>query len=132
MRNLWIAVSFGLMFVVPIHGQDVYRVNEQVTQPTLREMSQPKYGEWNLKQLGGLVRMEIDVMPDGTVGTVALVKSAGAELDAVAVDAAKRIRFAPGTKDGKPVAVRLALDLRFDPRTNIPMRFSLVPQADSN
>ena len=77
-----------------------------------------------------MVRLEIDVRSDGTVGTVALVKSAGAELDDVAVDTAKRIKFIPGTKDGRPVVVRLALDLEFDPRSRIPMRWMLDPQSE--
>ena len=114
---------------LPLAAQDVYRVSEQVTQPKLVEMSRPQYGLWVGKQLAGVVRLEIDVMPDGTVGTVALIKSSGSELDEVAVDAAKRIRFTPGAKDGKPVAVRLALELEFDSRSRVPMRWMLDPQS---
>ena len=55
-------------------------------------------------------------MPDGTVGTVAMVKSLDAELDKSAVDAARQYRFTPGTKDGKPVAVRVAVQLTFTMR----------------
>ena len=125
-----LAVSLSLS--LPLAAQDVYRVSEQVTQPKLVEMSRPQDGFWVVKQLAGVVRLEIDVMPDGAVGTVALIKSSGSELDVVAVDAAKRIKFTPGTRDGKPVAVRLALDLEFDSRSKPPMRWVLDPQSTPN
>jgi protein TonB len=117
---------------LPLAAQDVYRVGEGVTGPTLVEMSRPQYGRWVVKRLAGVVRLEIDVMPDGTVGTVALIKSSGSELDEVAVDAAKRIKFTPGARDGKPVAVRLALELEFDSRSKPPMRWTLDPQTTPN
>jgi TonB family protein len=117
---------------LPLAAQDVYRVGEGVTGPKLVEMSRPQYGRWVVKRLAGVVRLPIDVMPDGTVGTVALIKSSGSELDEVAVDAAKRIKFTPGARDGKPVAVRLALELEFDSRSKPPMRWTLDPQSTPN
>ena len=123
-----LAVSLSL----PLAAQDVYRVGEGVTGPKLVEMSKPDYGPWVGKRLTGVVRLEIDVMPDGTVGTVALIKSSGSELDEVAVDAARRIKFTPGARDGKPVAVRLGLELEFDSRSRPPMRSMLDPQSTAN
>lgn len=76
-----------------------------------------------------MVGLELDVMPDGGVGTVALVKSSGAELDEVATEAAKKFKFTPGVKDGQPVAVRIALELEFDSRSRPPMRL-IEPQAN--
>jgi TonB family protein len=133
MRMLIAAASVLVVSLsMPLAAQDVYRVGERVTGPKLVQMSKPHYGFWVAKGLAGVVRLEIDVMPDGTVGTVALIESSGSELDEVAVDAAKRIKFTPGARDGKPVAVRLALDLEFDSRARVPMRWMLDPQSTPN
>jgi hypothetical protein len=35
-------------------------------------MSKPSYGAWALLRKGGVIGLELDVMPDGTVGTVDL------------------------------------------------------------
>lgn len=117
---------------IPLAAQDVYRVSDQVTQPTLVEMSKPLYDAWVFKRLSGVVRLEIDVMANGTVGTVALLRSSGVDLDRIAVDAARRIRFAPGTRNGTPVAVRLAVDLELDSRATPPMRVTFSPQPSPN
>ena len=98
MRHLWIAGSFALLFASSIDAQDVYRVSERITAPKLVEISKPRYGAWAMLRKAGVIGLELDVMPDGTVGTVALVKSSGAELDDVATEAAKRFKFTPGMK----------------------------------
>ena len=123
--------SFALLLTSSIEAQDVYRVSDGITAPKLVEMSKPRYGAWVILQKGGVIGLELDVMPDGTVGTVALVKSSGAELDEVAAEAAKRFKFTPGVKDGRPVAVRIALELEFDSRSTPPMRLH-DPQANPN
>ena len=129
MRHLWIAGSFALLFASSIDAQDVYRVSERITAPKLVEISKPRYGAWAMLRKAGVIGLELDVMPDGTVGTVALVKSSGAELDEVATEAAKKFKFTPGMKDGQPVAVRIALELELDSRSSPPMRL-VEPQAD--
>ena len=93
MRHFWIAGSIALLFTSSIDAQDVYRVSERITAPTLVEMSKPRYGTWAILRRGGVVALELDVMPDGTVGTVALVRSSDATLDDVAAEAAKRFKF---------------------------------------
>jgi TonB family protein len=114
MRNLWTAVVFALPFVSPLAAQDVYRISDQVTAPKALEIPKPRYTKAALlKRLEGNVELEIDVLADGTVGTVALVKSLDPELDKEAVDAAKKMKFTPGTKDGTPVAVRTAVTLTY-------------------
>ena len=82
--------------------------------------------------LDGVVELEVDVMPDGSVGTVALARSAGQELDEMAAEAARRFKFTPGTKGGKPVAVRISLKLQIDLHSGgAPMRL-LDPSPNPN
>ena len=130
MRRLWIA-GFALLISSPIAAQDVYRVTVGATAPKIIETPKPMYGGWVILRKGGVVGLEVDVMPDGTAGTVALIESAGPELDQVASETAKRFKFTPGTKDGKPVAVRIAMRLEFNPRSEPVMRV-IEPQPNSN
>jgi protein TonB len=55
------------------------------------------------------------VLADGTVGDVRVARSLDAVngLDRQAVKAMKQWRFKPGLKDGKPVAVRVQVEMSF-------------------
>jgi TonB family protein len=55
------------------------------------------------------------VLADGNVGDVTVARSLDTTygLDQQAVNAAKQWTFKPGTKDGKPVAVRVNIELKF-------------------
>jgi TonB family protein len=64
----------------------------------------------------GNVTLQVDVRPDGTVGTVALAKSLHPGLDEEAAKAVKQWQFVPGEKDGQPVTVRLDVDVAFNLR----------------
>ena len=117
MRYLWIAGLFALLLTTPVAAQDVYRISEQVTAPKVLVSPLPLYTPAAmLKRISGAVELEVDVLPDGTVGTVALVKSLDPELDKSAAEAARKARFAPGMKDGQPVTVRTTIVLTFTMR----------------
>ena len=66
-------------------------------------------------KLQGIVRLSVVVQPDGTVSDVRVVKSLDSVLglDDEGIKAALRWRFTPGTKDGRPVAVRVPLEMVF-------------------
>jgi TonB family protein len=66
-------------------------------------------------KIEGVVVVECVVMPDGTVGEVALVRSLDPTLglDQEAIRAAKRWRFVPGKKQGQPVPVLVTIELAF-------------------
>ena len=119
MQRLFSLVGlFALLSTSLIASQDVYRVSDQVTAPKIVEMPKPAYLPMlTTRGIGGVVGLEVDVMTDGTVGTVALVKSLSPPLDQAATEAVKKFKFSPGTKEGKPVAVRIPLDLQFSSRS---------------
>ena len=118
MRKLWIAGLFALLLTGSLAAQDlVYRVSDQVIAPKVLSAAKPPYTQAAmLKRIEGAVELEVDVMPDGTVGAVALVKSLDPELDQEAAKTAKKFTFIPGTKDGKPVAVRTTVKLEYHMR----------------
>ena len=60
----------------------------------------------------GTVMIQARVMKDGTVGETKVVKSIP-ELDAAAVEAVRQWRFKPATTAGQPVAVWVAVPVKF-------------------
>ena len=59
--------------------------------------------------------MDVAVLEDGKVGEVKVTQSLDTEygLDTQAVEAVKQWLFKPGTKDGKPVAVQVTIEMTF-------------------
>jgi protein TonB len=107
---------FAFLSTSWLAAQDVYRVSDQIAAPTLVEVPKPTYLPMLvMRGISGVVGLEVDVMQDGTVGTVALVKSVSPQLDQAAIAAVRQFKFSPGTKDGNPVAVRIPLNLEFSP-----------------
>jgi TonB family protein len=113
-------VAAGLCVVslsLTLAAQDVYLPSDSVSKPVVKKMVQPQYTfEAMKRRIVGEVTLQVDVRPDGTVGTVALVKSLFEGLDEEAVKAAKQWEFAPGEKDGKPVTVRTEAVIVFNLR----------------
>ncbi|MDE3155014.1 MAG: energy transducer TonB [Acidobacteriota bacterium] len=66
-------------------------------------------------KIQGTVWLECIVEPDGTVGNVRVIKSLDPTfgLDQEAIKAARQWRFVPGTMLGKPVPVRVTIELTF-------------------
>ena len=97
-------------------GGDAFRPGNGVTVPRVLSEVKPAYtAEAMRAKVQGLVRLECVVLPDGSVGRVAVVKSLDRSfgLDAEAVKAARQWRFTPGTRFGEPVAVLVIIDLEF-------------------
>ena len=66
-------------------------------------------------RIEGTVIMTVVVRTDGTPGDIEITKSLDSEygLDKQAVAALSQWRFEPGRKDGKPVPVRVTVEMRF-------------------
>ncbi|HEX4456935.1 MAG TPA: TonB family protein, partial [Polyangia bacterium] len=91
-----------------------------MTAPVLVNRVQPQYPEAARQAgLGGVVSMELDVLVDGSVGDVRVVRAAGLGLDEAAVAAARQFKFAPARQDGKPIASTVLFDQRFVVRARL-------------
>ena len=66
-------------------------------------------------RIEGTVLLDCVVLADGMVGDVTVSRSLDPMLglDQEAVKATKQWKFRPGMKDGKPVAVRVQIELAF-------------------
>jgi TonB family protein len=96
-------------------GERVYQKDEPgLTLPQVVHEAKPAYtADAQRAGVQGTVVLSVVVTTEGTVGDVKVTKSLQSELDTEAIKAAKRWRFTPGTKDGKPVPVVVTLELTF-------------------
>jgi TonB family protein len=81
----------------------------------LREVKPQYTADAMRAKVQGTVLLECVVLPDGTVGSIEVVRSLDATfgLDQEAIKAAKQWRFRPGTRFGEPVAVLVTIELTF-------------------
>ena len=61
----------------------------------------------------GFVRLKIVFKKDGSIGKVKVLEGLPDGLNEQAVEAAKKIRFHPAMKNGKPIAVTKMVEYRF-------------------
>jgi TonB family protein len=96
----------------------VYEKDEPgLTMPRPLTMVKPSYTRAALDaKIEGVVGVSAVVERDGTLDDLKVVQRLDPELDMEALRAAKEWRFAPGTKEGKPVPVRITLELTFSLR----------------
>lgn len=66
------------------------------------------------QEIQGSVILEFVVEKDGSIGDVKVIKSLSKECDQAAIDVVRKLpRFTPAKKQGKPVAVKFRLPIRF-------------------
>lgn len=109
---------FALAFVALVGVQDspIYTPGNGVSLPEVtREVGAQYTSEAMQNRIEGKVGLEAVVQSDGKVGEVKVVESLDAlyGLDDNAVKAMKQWEFKPGLKDGKPVAVRIKVEMKF-------------------
>jgi protein TonB len=74
----------------------------------------PKYSDAARKaKINGSVVVAVAVNEKGDVDEVKVVRSLDRGLDQNAMAAAKQSKFAPATKDSKPVAVQMNMEMTF-------------------
>jgi bla regulator protein blaR1 len=95
-------------------GAEVHRPGGRITTPRVVKDVRPQYTRRAMdEKIEGEVLMECVVKTDGTVGDTKIVKSLDPDLDQAALDAAAQWLFEPGTRDGKPVNVLVAIAMTF-------------------
>ena len=97
-------------------GGGIYRPGNGVESPVVVHEEKPLYTTGAMRaKVQGIVEVEAVVLPDGTVGQVQIVRSLDDRfgLDEKAMEAVKRWRFRPGTRQGKAVPVLVNIELTF-------------------
>ena len=109
----------ALLLTVVVAGPQsdtVYKPGNGVSLPRVSKEVKAEYtNEAKAQRIEGNVGMNVVVLADGSVGDVTVARSLDSVygLDANAVKAMKQWQFKPGMKDGKAVAVRVDVEIRF-------------------
>ena len=114
-RRLLAALALVLSAAVAsLAGQEIQK--DGITLPVPVRSVKPGYTAAAMDaRIEGKVVLSVVVLDDGKVGEVSVTESLDKEygLDTQAVEAAKEWLFKPGTKDGKPVPVRVSVEMTF-------------------
>ena len=116
-RILAVCFAASIASAASPYAQEIPGKN--VTMPQVVREVKPDYTPEARKQgIQGRVEMSVVVKDDGSVGEVTVTKSLDQTygLDDQAVNAMKKWQFKPGTRDGKPVAVRVYVEMTFNLR----------------
>lgn len=94
-----------------------YVVGGGLTPPSVLAKVLPEYSDDARKaRIQGTVELIVIVNANGTSTLESVNRSIGFGLDQKAIEALKKWKFQPATKDGKPVAMRVAITVNFSLR----------------
>jgi len=103
-----------------LSGQTIYALYgaadqaKDVTAPRAEHRADAKYGEFAVHdKVQGTLQLRLVVDADGVPQRIAVSRPLGYGLDASAVEAMRKWRFAPGMKDGSPVAAGVVVEQQF-------------------
>jgi TonB family protein len=108
--------AFPIATTLAAQKGKIYKPGDGVTLPRVTKESKPVYTPAAMQQkIQGSVWLLVVVTEKGDVGEITVSKSLDKEygLDDEAVKAARKWKFDPGKKDGKPVPVQVTLELTF-------------------
>lgn len=95
-------------------GGDFYLEGNGVTAPRAIYDPEPEFSdEARVAKYQGVVVVLAVIGPDGHPRNLQVARSLGMGLDEKAIEAVRTWRFEPGTKDGHPVAVQIAVEVDF-------------------
>ncbi len=95
--------------------RDGVRIPKAVSRPEaeLSDEARKYIREQHIKNFKATARLSLVIDSNGNPQNPCLMKSAGHGLDAQAAKAVRQYKFAPATKAGKPVPMRIVLELNF-------------------
>jgi TonB family protein len=96
------------------YGGGVFKVGGGVAAPVPLYKPEPEFTEEARRaKHQGTVMLALIVGPDGRTRDIRVVRRLGMGLDEKAIDSARQWKFQPATKDGKPVAVAINIEVDF-------------------
>jgi len=106
------STNFSVATAMPAAG---YSSAFVTASPLYRENNPPVYPAMaRLRGYEGVVVVSAEILPDGRVGSTAIIQSSGYTiLDKSAMEAVKLWKFEPAKKAGKPFAIRVKLPIKF-------------------
>ena len=93
---------------------EVYEPGGAVKAPKLLHYVEPEFSSQSTEAfIEGTVKISTVVTSEGRSSESRVIRGLNAEEDKTALEALKQWRFQPGSKDGKPVAVRVTIEIAF-------------------
>jgi len=118
--SIFIILFFCLLFVTDSNSQTVNQKNSSVKQTmedkplTIKSKPQLQYTQQTCDGASGVVKLRITFDKSEKVTDVEIVASSGCKnFDEMAVKAAKKIKFKPAMRNGKPVSTRSLVEYTF-------------------
>jgi TonB family protein len=93
-------------------GEEVLQMGPGITPPRVLQQVQPEHPAKGFR-ISGTVLIGLVISSKGEPKEVHVVKSLEKDIDQSAVEAVQKWRFEPARKDGRPVAVRMSVEIRF-------------------
>ncbi len=94
--------------------EQVYEAGHGVKPPRAIYAPDPEYPETARRERQqGTVVISVVVGSDGSPRDIKVKRPFSPELDESAINTVKKWKFAPGTKDGEPVAVQIVVEISF-------------------
>lgn len=96
------------------YGGGVFKVGGGIAAPVPVYKPEPEFTEEARRaKHQGTVMLALIVGPDGRTRDIRVVRKLGMGLDEKAIESARQWKFQPATKDGKPVAVAINIEVDF-------------------
>ena len=95
-------------------GNEVFQITDGVTVPKIiSRVEAPYTDEARAAKLEGKIVLLIEITSAGRVENVVVLREMGKGMNESAVQAIKQWKFSPATKDGRPVAVMITVEMNF-------------------
>lgn len=106
-------MALGVSAQAPVPaGEEIFQIGPGISTPRVVRQTQPEHPAKGFR-ISGTVLIGLVVSSAGEPREVHVVKSLEKDIDQSAVEAVSKWRFEPALKDGRPVAVRLSVEIRF-------------------
>jgi len=104
-----------LLYIVVTMGAVAYAENAAVdTKPLAIRTPQPEYpADLRAQNLEGTVVLAVSIDEKGEVSTCEVTKSTDKRFEAAAIEAVRKWKFSPATKNKTPVSCKVTLPIRF-------------------
>lgn len=103
------------MYGAPIAERTIFSAKEVTTRAVIRERPEPLYTEEARRNnVTGTVRVKMLFAADGTVKYLFALTRLPHGLTESALNAARKIKFVPAEKDGRPVSQVVTIDYNFN------------------
>jgi len=114
-RNMHVSVRSVLLYILVTMGAVVYAETAAVdTKPLPIRTPQPEYpANLRAQNVEGMVVLAVSIDEKGEVTTCEVTKSTDKRFEAAAVEAVRKWKFNPATKNKTPVSCKVTLPIRF-------------------